>query len=98
MVVRLIAVDLDGTLVRAKDIHYDALNLALQKIAGTSIDKDEHESTFNGLPTKTKLSLLIKQGRVKPKERFKVRKIEVYRCDNGRIEFKTAYGDRTIYR
>ena len=68
MVTRLIAADLDGTLVRAKDIHYDALNLALQKISDTTINEEEHETTFNGLPTRTKLSLLIQQGRVRQED------------------------------
>ena len=37
-------------------------------------------------------------GKVRPIERFKIRKVEPYRCDEGRTEFKIAYGDKTIYR
>ena len=40
----------------------------------------------------------IINGRVKPKERLKVRKIDPFHCDGSRIEYRVAYGDRTVYR
>lgn len=40
----------------------------------------------------------LSKGIVKPKERYKVRKVEPFRCDNGRIEFKIVYVDKTIFR
>jgi len=62
--IRAILFDLDGVLVDATEIHYRALNRALRETCGFEIDHSEHDLKFNGLPTKTKLSLLIKQKRV----------------------------------
>jgi beta-phosphoglucomutase len=50
--------DLDGVLVDACDWHYDALNMALNSFGYSSISREDHEKTFNGLPTKVKLKLL----------------------------------------
>jgi beta-phosphoglucomutase len=52
--VKLILFDLDGVLVSAKDIHYEALNRALGEYALT---KEEH-GRYDGLTTRTKLDLL----------------------------------------
>lgn len=54
---------MDGTLVDARDWHYRALNEALE-IFGENISLDEHRSTFDGLPTKVKLSKLTEDGRI----------------------------------
>ncbi len=59
--------DLDGVLIDAKDWHYEALNNALMKFDCSPIDRQEHLSTFDGLPTRTKLDILTEKGRV-PKE------------------------------
>lgn len=56
--IKTILFDLDGVLVDACDWHYDALNEALRVHGYTSIDRCDHESKFNGLPTKTKLDML----------------------------------------
>jgi len=56
--------DLDGVLVDACDWHYVALNKALMSVGGFKISPQEHGTTFNGLPTQTKLELLRKQGRI----------------------------------
>jgi HAD superfamily hydrolase (TIGR01509 family) len=56
--VKLIIFDLDGVLVEAKNIHYDALNEALgDKYA---ISWNEHLSTYDGLKTSQKLDMLTK--------------------------------------
>jgi len=56
--VKLIVFDLDGVLVSAKEIHYDALNEALgDKYA---ISWNEHLSTYDGLKTSQKLDMLTK--------------------------------------
>ena len=55
--------DLDGTLVEAKEWHYLALNEALN-IFGEEISLEEHISTFDGLPTKRKLTMLSNLGRL----------------------------------
>ena len=57
--IKAVIFDLDGVLVEAKDWHYQALNMALS-IFGCDISYDEHLSTYDGLPTKTKLEMLNK--------------------------------------
>ncbi len=54
---------MDGVLIDAKEWHYDALNQALE-IFGEKIERSEHLSSFDGLPTRSKLDLLSKSGRV----------------------------------
>jgi len=54
--IKLIIFDLDGVLVEAKNIHYDALNEALGK--KYSISWNEHLSTYDGLKTNQKLDML----------------------------------------
>lgn len=58
MKINLVMFDLDGVLVDACDWHYDALNFALIDFGFDVIKKTEHESKFNGLPTKVKLDML----------------------------------------
>ena len=54
--IKLIIYDLDGVLVEAKNIHYDALNEALGK--EYSIRWNEHLSIYDGLKTNQKLDML----------------------------------------
>ena len=56
--IKLIIFDLDGVLVEAKTIHYDALNDALGKYA---ITWNEHLSVYDGLKTSQKLQMLTDQ-------------------------------------
>ncbi len=59
--IRLIIFDLDGVLVEAKNIHYDALNLAIEKYdKNCAIDWNEHLSKYDGLKTQQKLEMLTK--------------------------------------
>ncbi len=51
---------MDGVLIDAKDWHYEALNKALG-LFGVEITRPEHETTYDGLPTKDKLVLLEKE-------------------------------------
>ena len=55
---KLVIFDLDGVLIDSKDHHYEALNQAL----GTeyAISREDHVSTYDGLPTIDKLKLLTK--------------------------------------
>lgn len=63
MQIKLIIFDLDGVLVDSRDMHYEALNRALRDVAPTYIiSRDEHLSTFDGLSTTKKLSLLSERG------------------------------------
>ena len=61
--IKAIVFDMDGVLIDAKDWHYESLNKALE-IFGESISNKEHLSVFDGLPTKTKLSILSVANRV----------------------------------
>ena len=50
--------DLDGVLVDACDWHYHSLNRALKEVVGFEISRDDHISTYNGLPTTKKLKMM----------------------------------------
>jgi HAD superfamily hydrolase (TIGR01509 family) len=65
--IKLIIFDLDGVLVEAKNIHFEALNKALKQY---SITWDEHLSIYDGLKTNQKLEMLHKRKGL-PKESFK---------------------------
>jgi len=57
--IKAIIFDLDGVLVDARELHYEALNRALASIDEKyRINRDEHLSTYDGLPTTKKLELL----------------------------------------
>jgi beta-phosphoglucomutase-like phosphatase (HAD superfamily)/dTDP-glucose pyrophosphorylase len=64
---KLIIFDLDGVLLDSRDIHYDALNAALNKIdAKYVITRDEHLSLYDGLSTTKKLEMLAKNKSLPP--------------------------------
>ena len=54
--IKLILFDLDGVLIDAKKLHYDALNLALGD--KYFISEDEHTNIYDGRKTKEKLNIL----------------------------------------
>ena len=57
--VKLVVFDLDGVLVDARELHYEALNLALRDIEERYvINRSEHLSTYDGLSTTKKLQML----------------------------------------
>lgn len=57
--VKLIIFDLDGTLVDSKNIHYIALNMAIQDYDSFYIiSVDDHLRNYDGLSTKQKLNKL----------------------------------------
>jgi HAD superfamily hydrolase (TIGR01509 family) len=57
--IKLIIFDMDGVLVEAKYIHYEAFNRALSDIDSKfQITYDEHLSKYDGLKTQQKLELL----------------------------------------
>lgn len=63
MKIKVIIFDLDGVLVDSRKMHYESLNKALKEIAPTyAISLEEHLSTFDGLSTTKKLTLLTKKG------------------------------------
>jgi len=65
---KLIIFDLDGVLVDACEWHRLSLNQALKEISGYEISLKDHYSTFNGIPTRVKLSMLVEMGVIKEKD------------------------------
>jgi beta-phosphoglucomutase-like phosphatase (HAD superfamily) len=65
---KLIIFDLDGVIVEAKNIHYEALNKALGE--EYSIGWNEHLSVYDGLKTVQKLEMLTERKGL-PKDRYK---------------------------
>lgn len=57
--IKAVIFDMDGVLIDAKDWHYEALNTALD-LFGLTISRQEHLTTYDGLPTKDKLIMLSK--------------------------------------
>ena len=56
--IKLIIFDLDGVLVDARELHYNALNKSLGSIGEKYvIQRDEHLSTYDGLSTAKKLKM-----------------------------------------
>ncbi len=58
--IKAVLFDMDGVLIDAKDWHYEALNKALG-LFGMEINRYDHLSAFDGLPTKVKLQKLSKR-------------------------------------
>lgn len=59
MSIKLIIFDFDGVIADCKEIHYQSLNEALSEVDPKFvITREEHISSFDGLSTKKKLSLL----------------------------------------
>jgi HAD superfamily hydrolase (TIGR01509 family) len=57
--IKLIIFDNDGTLMSTRDMHYEALNKAIAQIYPPAvIERAEHLSTFDGMSTSKKLTLL----------------------------------------
>ena len=56
---------MDGVLVDAKELHYEALNMALSLVGEQYvISRDEHLSTYDGLSTTKKLNMLSDRKRL----------------------------------
>ena len=59
---KLVIFDLDGVLIDSKDLHYKALNYALEEVDYKYIiSYQEHLSRYDGLNTRKKLSMLTKE-------------------------------------
>lgn len=59
--IKAVLFDMDGVLIDAKEWHYEALNRAL-KLFGHEITLYDHLHSFDGLPTKEKLSMLSEEA------------------------------------
>ncbi|QBX38794.1 HAD family phosphatase [Brevundimonas sp. S30B] len=55
--IKAVIFDMDGVLIDARDWHYEALNRAL-RLFGMEISRFDHLTTFDGLPTRRKLTML----------------------------------------
>lgn len=75
MSIDAIIFDMDGVLIDAREWHYESLNKALDYF-GVVIDRDEHLNAFDGLPTKIKLDMLSKQGRLPEKVHALINKLK----------------------
>ena len=75
MSIDAIIFDMDGVLIDAREWHYESLNKALDYF-GVVIDRDEHLNAFDGLPTKIKLDMLSKQGRLPEKVHTLINKLK----------------------
>jgi beta-phosphoglucomutase-like phosphatase (HAD superfamily)/dTDP-glucose pyrophosphorylase len=88
--------DLDGVLIDSKEIHFDALNLALSEINSSyAISKEEQALTYEGLSTKAKLDILsYSKGLPKEfhniiwekKQVYSSRMFQVFNKDQGLID------------
>ena len=61
-IIKAVLFDMDGTLIEAKDWHFEAFNRALD-LFGMPTSRIDHETAFHGLPTSKKLEMLsIERG------------------------------------
>ena len=61
---KLVIFDLDGVLIDSRELHYQALNDALKSISKNDeyvIGREEHLSTYDGLPTTKKMKMLTER-------------------------------------
>jgi beta-phosphoglucomutase len=58
--IQAVIFDMDGVLVDARDWHFEALNRALL-LFGYEISTADHETTYDGLPTRVKLDRLVEK-------------------------------------
>ena len=66
--IKAVIFDLDGVLVDAKNIHYNALNKALENInTKFTISEKDHALYYDGLPTRQKLKRLSEEKGLSPK-------------------------------
>jgi HAD superfamily hydrolase (TIGR01509 family) len=103
---KLIIFDLDGVLVDAKTIHYEALNQALRDVDNKfTINLNEHLSTYDGLSTRVKLDKLSKEKLLpydkhdivwKNKQKITNKKINKIKPDNGLIEILSKIKEHNI--
>ena len=82
--IKAILYDLDGVLVESRELHYKALNNALGQIGEEYIiNREEHLSTFDGLPTTKKLWMLTEKKGLNPDLYNKIWKLKQEATRNG---------------
>lgn len=70
--INAIIFDLDGVLVDTKIIHFNALNVALEKYENYKISFNDHSNIYDGLPTKEKLQILVNKNKISKKNISKI--------------------------
>lgn len=100
--IKLVIFDLDGVLVDTKEVHYEALNAALQDLAPEYvISKEDHLTIYDGLSTSKKLDMLVEKGLnplLKPgisttKQLYTIDKLDKIKFDPAKVEiFKDLKG------
>ena len=75
--VKLIIFDLDGVLIEAKNLHYDALNDAISSVdKNFIISWNEHLSKYDGLKTSQKLEMLTREKKLPKDSHEKIWKLK----------------------
>lgn len=70
MSIKLIISDFDGCLIDCKEVHFEALNKALEHVdVKFVISKEDHINKYDGLSTKKKLQLLVNEKNL-PEDRL----------------------------
>jgi beta-phosphoglucomutase len=72
MMIKALLMDLDGVLVDMCDSHWLSFNLALLEVCNFEIGREEHDTSFNGLPTHKKIDILVDQQRVIESQRQEI--------------------------
>jgi beta-phosphoglucomutase len=81
--IKAIIFDMDGVLIEAKDWHYEAMNRALG-LFGLEITRQEHLTTYDGLPTKDKLLMLTRDKGLSPQLHSFINEMkQQYTMENG---------------
>ena len=76
--IKNIIFDLDGVLVDTRNIHFEALNMALVENGFEPISLKDHLKIFDGLPTTGKLDILNKKKIVPKNYNNKIKKLKNY--------------------
>ena len=102
----LVIFDLDGVLVKAKEIHFNALNDALESISPEfCISYSEHLNIYDGLKTRDKLKLLTKNKGLsvadhdlvwERKQAITTKKVTEIEKDNNLIDLLKFLSDNNI--
>lgn len=92
---KLIIFDLDGVMIDSRELHFDALNMALSDLHPKFvISREEHLSTYDGLPTTAKLKLLTEKKGLSVADYDQVWKAKqkhtIYLIDKTKPSFKLA--------